>query len=829
MLLKRFFWVLLIFILVLPAAAQETSTVQMRIEAGFDHYFRENYWIPIRIQVSNSGADIIGKLIVRPETSGRVISNAYSTPIELPSGSEKTVFLYIHARRSSSQPVVELIDAEGVRIAQQTIGLEAAGSQDRVHLIISDASAAGIGLNNVKSAGFASLQVNWAVENLPDYGAALGAVDTLWFVGADTEQMTVQQQAAVEHWVLGGGHLVITGGANWQTETAGLRQLMPFTPTDSRAIADLNGLAAYINTADGLAERTVMTTGELKPGAVVLAANDADTPLLIRWQYGNGTVDFLAADPTLEPLRNWQNQDALWYQIATTGYARPAWTQGVINMAQAATAMAILPGIELLPPVTSLLGYLLAYILLIGPANYMLLNRLNRRGWAWVTIPLFILVFSGVAWTVGFNLRGNEITVSRIQLVQTWQDSDTAKLERLISVLAPRRGIHTLELAEGQLLRVLPTLAQGGFLTTNNAQSTVEMVQTSRVTAQNFAVDGGIFANFAASGMTEKPNITGELTLTYLPYDAANVDREPIVQTLQGFVRNDSEITLKNPMVLARGIAYSLGETLEPGDLVTLDGSDLGLALLPSLPAAAPLEMPYERLNALRETRESRRLAEQTVTDILGMPTDLPSGTFEAQQANRYRALATAFLGDQFATTGRGNDVYLVGWSDTWANDLTLIDRTPIWVDTTLYLIQLAVTAEPTSEIVTILPDQFTWALLAKENVEGSGPNDFTLLQESSVVIELTPLPDAMLRDVTELTLFVDRSSGYGRRVATSLWNWETSEWFEIEDIVRDTHTFDKPVAFLGANNRVRVRLMMDIDFASAWIRRISVLQRGRF
>lgn len=829
MYLKRLFWALCLLLLIIPAAAQENNTVQIRIDAGYDHYFRENYWIPLRIQVSNSGADISGKLIVRPETSGRVVSNAYSTPIDLPSGSEKTVFLYIQARRSNTQPVVELIDAEGVRIAQQSIGLSAAGIQDRLHVIVTDDTAAGVILNKVRSAGHESLQVNWTVGNIPDYGTALAALDTLWFVGADTEQMTVQQQAALEDWVLAGGHLIVTGGANWQTDTVGLRNLLPFTPTGSDAVQDLNGLAAYTNTDANLAERTVITTGEIKPDAAILAANDDDTPLLIRWQYGSGTVDFLAADPALEPLRSWQAQDSLWYQIATTGYPRPMWTQGVINLQQAATAMAILPGIELLPPVTSLLGYLLAYILLIGPVNYIILNRLNRRGWAWITIPLCILAFSVVAWSVGFNLRGNEITVSRIQVVQTWQDSTTAKLERLISVLAPRRGVHTLQAAEGQLLRILPTLAQAGFLTTNNAQSTVEMVQSAQVAAQDFAVDGGIFANFAASGTTPKPNITGELTLSYLPYNAAETNRELPQQTLQGFVRNDSEITLHNPVLLARGVAYALGESLEPGDLLTLDGSDLGIATLDMLPAPAPLELPYERLTVLRETRESRRLAEQTITDILGAPQDLMAGTFEAQQADRYRALAYALLSDQFASTGRGDDVYLVGWSDTWAEDITLVDRTPVWVDTTLYLIQLQVNVEPTNEIVTILPDQFTWMILEKENVEGSGPNDFTMLQESSLVVEITPVPSAVLSDVTELTLFVDRSSGYGRRVATALWNWDAGEWFEIEDIVRDTHVFEAPDAFLGANNRVRIRLAMDIDFASAWIRRISVIQRGQF
>ena len=52
-----------------------------------------------------------------------------------------------------------------------------------------------------------------------------------------------------------------------------------------------------------------------------------------------------------------------------------------------------------LPDVLPIIGFLLIYIALMGPLNYVILNRLNRREWAWVTIPLLIAVFSAPSLT----------------------------------------------------------------------------------------------------------------------------------------------------------------------------------------------------------------------------------------------------------------------------------------------------------------------------------------------------------------------------------------------------------------------------------------------
>src|SRR5688572_21385684 len=168
---RRIGWMLFIGLLVLlnlPAAAQDTGDlVQLTVEAGYDQYFRPDYWLPVRINVRNDGDSITGRLTVRPETSGRVVSNAYSTPIDLPIGSEKTAFLYIQARTFPAQIVIELLDTEGVRIAEQTANLRVLEPEDVLYVVVSRLSADSFSLNDVAPAGSLANQARWETSELP--------------------------------------------------------------------------------------------------------------------------------------------------------------------------------------------------------------------------------------------------------------------------------------------------------------------------------------------------------------------------------------------------------------------------------------------------------------------------------------------------------------------------------------------------------------------------------------------------------------------------------------------------------------------------------------
>ena len=77
-----------------------------------------------------------------------------------------------------------------------------------------------------------------------------------------------------------------------------------------------------------------------------------------------------------------------------------------------------------LPDLGVLFGLLLLYIALIGPINYLVLRRLDRREWAWVTMPVLVGVFAVAAWALGVNLKGTDTIVNQLGIVRTATGTD---------------------------------------------------------------------------------------------------------------------------------------------------------------------------------------------------------------------------------------------------------------------------------------------------------------------------------------------------------------------------------------------------------------------
>jgi hypothetical protein len=53
--------------------------------------------------------------------------------------------------------------------------------------------------------------------------------------------------------------------------------------------------------------------------------------------------------------------------------------------------------------------FLLVYILLVGPINYIVLKKFRHLEWAWFTIPVIIIVFTGVAYGMAKATKGNQL------------------------------------------------------------------------------------------------------------------------------------------------------------------------------------------------------------------------------------------------------------------------------------------------------------------------------------------------------------------------------------------------------------------------------------
>lgn len=822
-----------------PAQQASAPAITLAVEAGYDGLFRENEWFPLRVEISNDGSDVTGRVVVRPGRSGNAFSNTFSAPVEMPAGSRKTVFLYVTARSFATEVRVEFIDQEDIPLAEQSAVLRNVLYQDQLHVVLTQSSVGSVDLTSVRSGGYNAFQANWQIQNIPDQMAAFDAVDTMLFSDLDTGALSSLQRTALEDWVAGGGHLIATGGANWQATAAGLTNLLPMTPDGSETIDNLDSLAALAG-SDQLRGQTVITTGTLNEGAQVLAATEEGLPLLARRTLGQGTVDYLTVDPLAQPLRDWDSIGELWFTLSSTTGPQPSWARDLFDADQATNAVEVLPGLNLLPDVLPLCGFLAAYVALIGPLNYVVLNRFNRREWAWVTMPVFIVVFSILAWVVGFNLRGNTATLSRLAVVQSWPDSERAQVNGLVGLLSPRRSNYTLTMTDGSLLRPIGRSIQANPFAAN-IQTGTNIEQADLFRANDFTVDASFIAAFTTSTRIDRPAIGGQASLFYQPPAA---EEETGRWSVRGSVRNDSTETLYDPVILARGISLPLDEPLLPGDIQTFD-----MPLVAITPQAAEPSLiersAGDTTSSFLVTRLSREsdFAEQTIRDILGSDryntrlfSGPPNNSAEAQENYRRQLFLTSFMRDHFLSTSRGNKVYLAGWSDRMPLSTELEGAAWEPLDTTLHLIELDVEVTPPVGRVRIEPDQFTWTARERSGLNiNTSPINSVLQPGDLAVFQFTPLPDAVLSTVD--TLHIELNMGTSSRfdVPLELWNWETQEWqvIELEQAQDRTavrrRSISNPQAFLGARNRVQIRLNVDENLGFLRVARLVVEQEGEF
>src|SRR5207247_9754374 len=110
-----------------------------------------------------------------------------------------------------------------------------------------------------------------------------------------------------------------------------------------------------------------------------------------------------------------------------------------------------LPSLQL-PPTGGLIVLLAAYILVVGPLNYLILRRLDRREWAWVSVPAFVLGFAAAAYGYGSLLRGTDVIVNEIAIVRRAPDATEGRAQDYFGIFSPTRASYRVEVPGGALL-----------------------------------------------------------------------------------------------------------------------------------------------------------------------------------------------------------------------------------------------------------------------------------------------------------------------------------------------------------------------------------------
>ena len=274
-----------------------------------------------------------------------------------------------------------------------------------------------------------------APEDLPERVEAWGALDRLIWQDVDTARLSPAQVTALRGWLAGGGRLIVVGGTAGPASLAGLPDaILPYRPT-ATIDAPAETLRSLLGTIPVDAVAVPALAGSAGEGRTL--ATVGDRVIAAERRYGNGAVAIVGIDPTASWIAASKASDALWRSLVP-GRSSSGDVSGTDDsfMVQ---AVASLPSLAL-PPIGGLIILLFGYILLIGPINYLVLRRLDRRDWAWLTMPVLIVVFAVGAYAFGSALRGGEVLINEVAVVRGAPDVEEGLGSVYVGIFSPNRG-----------------------------------------------------------------------------------------------------------------------------------------------------------------------------------------------------------------------------------------------------------------------------------------------------------------------------------------------------------------------------------------------------
>ncbi len=779
--------ILLLFVLVAALVAPtrmlaraQTGQVALIVHAGYDGYAKENQWIPVRITLTNSGPDVNGAVkISAARSNGSALD--FVRPVELPSGARKEVFMYVAAEGYVSK--LDVSYAAGKQTyGSASVRLSQVSANDLLYGVVSSSPSAFNVLARVDPVNGQAHVAQLALDDLPPMSEAWKALDVLVVSDADTGPMTDGQKAALKAWVSGGGRLLAAGGPSWQKTVAGLADLLPVQPNGTETVNGLEALAAYANEA-APAGAAIAAVGTVRPGAQVLVTDG----LLAGQPLGYGAVFFLAMDPALAPLKSWAGMEGVYRALLSVSGERPGWANLYRNWYNGGEAVSTIPGVSL-PHVLQIIVFLGGYVLAIGPLNYFILRRLKRREWAWVTVPVLVVLFTGITYTAGFSLRGTRPTLHRLAVAQVWENSDRAEVEALIGIFSPNRDEYDLSIAGDMLLKPFPSDAYYGALDTSLDGSPVE--QGDSVVVRRVRVDVGAVKPFWVQGQVAAPKFVSNLK-----YDVQGTQA-----ALDGTITNLSDVTLLKAVILTAGGVQSAGD-VAPGATVSVGVPLAATRSIWALQSAAQVRAlkPGPPVSALFGYAPTSN--DTTVDDILGGV----SYYNDRETYRRYTLLTWLF--DPYNSGGRGSGTYLVGWADTSPVQASLPGRKYNIADQTLYIVRLQPQVVVSLGRVTITPGLMSWQAIDTGTGGNATPYD-TYLNPGYFVLRYKPVVEMDFKSVESVTAHLNSYGATGAAPFTlSLLDESEGAWVPVDNLNWGDVTVANAGRFVGPDGHIDVKL----------------------
>jgi hypothetical protein len=309
---------------------------------------------------------------------------------------------------------------------------------------------------------------------------------------------------------------------------------------------------------------------------------------------------------------------------------------------------------------------------------------------------------------------------------------------------------------------------------------------------------------------------------------------------LVGDVTHNLPVTLEDAVILASDAAILLGD-LEPGQTEEFNAVlpleqparvTLGSRVDPGHPVLMPsIGRNHAFDRSICFVANGPNVVYQNV--MRGQEFSCGGGGNEEELSTRRRALILAAISNEIDVNGgRGNSVYLLGWSQTPPLTVEIPDTGQVVDGTVLYIYEIPTRIQSTSTSrITVPPEWITWTLIEQNQPnrlpEIAADLSFQLTAEQGVALRFTPLDTIPLAQVDRVELNIDWRLNPSD-VVISVWNWPDEIWQPL-DILSENQTrfVINDAEFIGPQNAVQILVESQSAVSFQTVNGMTVTMRG--
>jgi hypothetical protein len=737
---------------VLAQGFQDDVKIDMKVEVGFDGYYKLGNYAPFYFEIDNKLKDINGELQIElPDEMDNL--TVYSMQVNLPNQSTKEFMMSVPINRFASKLQVNIVEGSN-KVFSKSIKVNPGANMETFGIgILSDDYESVKYINKVPTGNYTQFSTKTVKLNegmLSENMDILKNFDVIVINNYDTSKLTAEQYGALKEWVADGGNLLIGTGPSHSKTLAVFKD--DFITGEIGEISTLSTKQLYqVAQGNAVGEGMQISVLELKLKGSVPVVAEGSTPLLLKMEKGSGSVAVAAFDFGLEPLSSWVGRSSfsekLLQKLMPSLYNNPYYGKDIYmnnNMYAIDNSLRNIPELPK-AKTSSLIILLFAYILIVAPLSYFILKKLDKREWMWLTVPAASLIFALIVYTTGFGTRMNEPIVNVINIVE-FGNSGSAAPKSFAGVFTPNKSNIRVEAADGMSIKPIVVNAYDHYGPMPNAEDDKEkQISTKVIVSPKMAIEFYRTSVWSMKTLMleNKENVTGKFDVK-INYSKG---------AYQGTVTNQSDFDLQECYIATSNEVIDIG-AIKKGETVNLKDKK-----------GKSYSYPYEMINAIYQDPYQGRKPGQKIT------------TEEIEQFRKNlqkRQIMEYFL------MGGGQGIKgakLVGWSDNQiAKELLVNGKATKKFEKNLIVSDVSITFKTGNKAS--YPFGYLQPAITKNNLTNGSYDEYGKMFYGRGDVEINfQIDQDIIVDYLKLQYTVNQ--GGQTQVKQYIWNYKTNLWEE--------------------------------------------------